>query len=101
MAKNKTKTKISRIKDLTPVKSLASVITSLEIEFDEIAGRVERLDAALNRKGFIEQVGEEQSSLLSQQYIKMRDYRDLLAIRLCLLRRVNAKAIENEIKSKG
>ena len=84
-----------------PVKSLAEVIVDLELEFDEIAGRVERLDAALNKgDAFIKQVGEEQYSLLCEQFNSMRDYRDTLAVRLSLLRRANAKAVEAEISKK-
>lgn len=84
-----------------PVKSLAEVIVDLELEFDEIAGRVERLDAALNKgDAFIKQVGEEQYSLLCEQFNSMRDYRDKLGIRLALLRRANAKAVEAEISKK-
>ena len=42
-----------------PVKSTAEVIVALEVEFDEIAGRVERLNAALNLSDtFIKKVGE-------------------------------------------
>lgn len=84
------------------VKSLAEVIVDLELEFDEIAGRVERLDAALNKgDAFIKQVGEEQYSLLCEQFNSMRDYRDTLAVRLSLLRRANAKVIESKIKEKA
>lgn len=98
----KTKTPTRKIKDLTSVKSVAEVIVSLEVEFDEIAGRVERLNAALNLGDtFIKQVGEEQYGLLCEQFNFMRDYRDTLAVRLSLLRRANAKAIENEISKKA
>lgn len=90
------------VKKQAPKKSLAEVIVDLELEFDEIAGRVERLNAALNKgDAFIKQVGEEQYSLLCEQFNSMREYRDTLAVRLSLLRRVNAKAIEAEIKEKA
>lgn len=96
MAKKKT------VKAAPVVKSLAEVIGSLEVEFDEIAGRVERLNAALNEgDAFVKQVGEEQYSLLCEQFNSMRDYRDTLAVRLSLLRRANAKAIETEVKAKA
>lgn len=39
-------------------------------------------------------VGEEQYGLLCEQFNVMRDYRDTLAVRLSLLRRANAKAID-------
>lgn len=85
-----------------PVKSTAEVIVALEVEFDEIAGRVERLNAALNSGDtFIKKVGEEQYGLLCEQFNFMREYRDILAVRLSLLRRANAKAIEEEVKAKA
>lgn len=85
-----------------PVKSTAEVIVALEVEFDEIAGRVERLNAALNLGDtFIKKVGEEQYGLLCEQFKFMREYRDVLAVRLSLLRRANAKAIEDEVKAKA
>ena len=84
-----------------PVKSLAEVIVDLELEFDEIAGRVERLNESLNKcDDFIKQVGEEQYGLLCEQFNSMREYRDTLAVRLSLLRRANAKVIESKIKEK-
>lgn len=84
-----------------PVKSLAEVIVDLEMEFDEITGRVERIDADLNKGAvFAEQVGAEQYSLICEQFHAMREYRDRLAVRLSRLRRANAKAIEAEIKEK-
>ena len=85
-----------------PVKSLAEVIVDLELEFDEIAGRVERLNESLNKcDEFIKQVGEEQYGLLCEQFNSMREYRDTLAVRLSLLRRANAKVIESKIKGKA
>lgn len=85
-----------------PVKSTAEVISALEVEFDEIAGRVERLNVALNLGDtFIKKVGEEQYGLLCDQFNFMREYRDILAVRLSLLCRANAKAIEAEIKEKA
>lgn len=96
------KARMPRIKDLNSVKSLAEVLVSLEVEFDEIAGRVERLNKALNLGDtFIKQVGEEQYGLLCEQFSFMRDYRDTLAVRLSLLRRANAKAIDDEVKAKA
>lgn len=85
-----------------PVKSLAEVIVDLELEFDEIAGRVEHLNESLNKcDEFIKQVGEEQYGLLCEQFNSMREYRDTLAVRLSLLRRANAKVIESKIKEKA
>lgn len=82
-----------------PERSLGDVIGELEFEFDSIADRVERLDAALKRgDAFIKQVGDVQYLLLTEQFSYMREYRDVLAIRLELLRRANAKAIEREYR---
>ena len=84
------------------VKSLAEDITALEIEFDEVADRYESLNAALNRgDAFLKQVGEEQYQLMVEQLNAMRDYRDLLAVRLSLLRRANARAIVSSANAKA
>lgn len=84
------------------IKSLADDITALEIEFDEVADRYESLNAALNRgEAFIKQVGDEQYQLMVKQLNAMRDYRDLLAVRLSLLRRANAKAIVSSANAKA
>ena len=84
-----------------PVKSLAEVIVDLELEFDEIAGRVEKIDASLDDDDFCDRIGIEHTNLLIQQRNAMLEYRDKLGIRLALLRRANAKAIEAEIKEKA
>lgn len=97
----KTKTPTRKIKDLTPVKSLAEVIVSLEVEFDEIAGGVEKIAASLDDDDFCDSIGIEHTNLLIQQRNAMLEYRDTLAVRLSLLRRANAKAIETEISKKA
>jgi hypothetical protein len=84
-----------------PVKSLAEVIVDLELEFDEIAGRVEKIDASLDDDDFCDRIGIEHTNLLIQQRNAMLEYRDKLGIRLALLRRANAKAVEAEIKEKA
>ena len=90
------------VKKQAPKKSLVEVIVDLELEFDVVAGNVERLDAALNRgDSFAKEVGDEQYNLLCRQFGAMVEYRDTLGIRLALLRRANAKAVEAEIKEKA
>ncbi len=84
-----------------PVKSLAEVIVDLELEFDEIAGRVEKIDASLDDDDFCDRIGIEHTNLLIQQRNAMLEYRDKLGIRLALLHRANAKAVEAEIKEKA
>lgn len=90
------------VKKQAPKKSLAEVIVDLELEFDAVAGNVERLDAALNRgDSFAKEVGDEQYNLLCRQFGAMVEYRDTLGIRLALLRRNNAKAIEDAALAKA
>lgn len=90
------------VKKQAPKKSLAEVIVDLELEFDVVAGNVERLDAALNRgDSFAKEVGDEQYNLLCRQFSAMVEYRDTLGIRLALLRRKNAKAIEDAALAKA
>ena len=84
-----------------PVKSLAEVIVDLELEFDEIAGRVEKIDASLDDDDFCDSIGIEHTNLLIQQRNAMLEYRDVLAVRLSLLRRANAKVIEDVVMAKA
>lgn len=79
-------------------KSIEAVLVSLETEFDELSGRMERLNAALERKNFADKVGQEQYNLLVDQYNAMHKYRDILAIRIALLQRQCRKAIDEHIR---
>ena len=84
------------------IKSLAEDITALEIEFDEVADRYESLDATLKRgDALLKQVGDSQYLLMVEQLNAMRDYRDILAVRLSLLRRANAKSIASSANAKA
>ena len=66
----------------------AEVIAKLETEFNEVADRFERLNAALKSgEKFIKKVGEEQFNLLCDQHDAMEHYRNILAIRIALLKR--------------
>lgn len=84
-----------------PVKSLAEVIVSLEVEFDAVAGSIEKIDASLEDTDFCDSIGIEHANLLIQQRNAMLEYRDTLGIRLALLRRKNAKAIEDATLAKA
>lgn len=67
---------------------ISEIITRLEEEFDEVAGRLERLTSSLNTGDkFIKKVGEEQYNLLVDQHNAMMDYRNILAVRISLLKR--------------
>lgn len=69
-------------------KNTEELILRLEEEFDEVAGRLERLTSALSTGDkFIKKVGEEQYNLLVDQHNAMMDYRNILAIRISLLKR--------------
>lgn len=68
--------------------NLEEIVNRLEEEFDEVAGRIERLEAALDTGNkFVKKVGEEQFNLLVDQHSSMVEYRNILAIRISLLKR--------------
>lgn len=59
----------------------------LEVEFDDVAGRYDRLCAALEQGDtFRAKVGDEQYELLTKQAEAMQAYRNILAIRIELFR---------------
>jgi len=59
----------------------------LEVEFDDVAGRYDRLCAALEQGDtFRAKVGDEQYGLLTKQVEAMKAYRNILAIRIELFR---------------
>lgn len=63
-------------------------LEKLEAEFDEVAGRYDRLRAALERGDtFRVQVGNDQYDLLIKQAAAMMTYRNILAVRIELFRR--------------
>lgn len=66
----------------------SELIAKLEAEFNEVADRFERLDASLSQGDkFAKKVGYEQANLLCEQYDAMKEYRNILAIRIALLKR--------------
>jgi len=80
-------------------KSIEEVLVSLETEFDELSGRMERLYAALEKgESFANKVGRDQYDLLIDQSHAMREYRDILAIRIALLQRQRRKATDEHIR---
>lgn len=63
-------------------------LARLEVEFNEIADRYDRLRKALERgDAFKNEVGDEQYALMVKQAGAMQSYRDTLAIRIALFRR--------------
>lgn len=59
----------------------------LEVEFDDVAGRYDRLCASLEQGDtFRNKVGDEQYGLLAKQAEAMQAYRNILAIRIELFR---------------
>ena len=60
-------------------------IARLNQEYGEVKSRLDRLNAALEREDFADKVGIEQYNLLTEQAGYMRDYRDILAVRIKLL----------------
>lgn len=68
--------------------NVAEIVNSLEAEFDEVAGRIERVEAELDTGDkFVKKFGEEQFNLLIDHHNSMIDYRNILAIRISLLKR--------------
>jgi len=62
-------------------------LARLEVEFDDVAGRYDRLCAALKQgDAFRGKVGDEQYGLLIKQAEAMQAYRNTLAIRIELFR---------------
>lgn len=63
------------------------LINKLDDEFTEVKGRLDRLNAALAKgEDFRKKVGEDQYDLLCKQQLAMTSYRNILAIRIELLR---------------
>lgn len=60
-------------------------IARLNQEYGEVKSRLDRLNVALEREDFADKVGIEQYNLLIEQAGYMRDYRDILAVRIKLL----------------
>lgn len=66
----------------------SELIAKLEAEFNEVADRFERLEDALSQGDkFAKKVGYEQANLLCDQHDAMKQYRNILAIRIALLKR--------------
>lgn len=60
-------------------------LARLNQEYGEVKSRLDRLNVALEREDFADKVGIEQYNLLIEQAGYMRDYRDILAVRIKLL----------------
>lgn len=60
-------------------------LARLNQEYGEVKSRLDHLNAALEREDFADKVGIEQYNLLIKQAGYMRDYRDILAVRIKLL----------------
>lgn len=64
------------------------LIEKLENEFYELATKIEKLDSALSKgESFAKQVGEEQYNLLVDQIEAMITYRNILSVRIMLLKK--------------
>lgn len=69
------------------------LINKLDDEFAEVKGRLDRLNAALAKGDeFRKKVGDDQYDLLCKQQLAMTSYRNILAIRIELLRHPAAEA---------
>lgn len=83
-----TKKKNAVVKTKAVAKPLSEVVLDLTVEFDDLQGKIERLESALNKgEDFIKAIGPEQYNLLCRQLKAMLEYRDTLAVRLALVER--------------
>ena len=65
------------------------IIAKLEEEFKYVNDNIKKLKSSLEMgEKFLKKVGEEQMELLCEQYEAMVSYRNVLAIRIQLLRTV-------------
>lgn len=70
------------------VSNTAENIELLEQEFNEVAERFEKLDAELDQgEKLAKKVGYEQANLMVDQREAMEHYRNILAVRIALLKR--------------
>lgn len=79
---------MAKEKNIPKVSDNTEVIARLEAEFTEVADRFEKLHAFLEQsEKFIKKVGEEQINLMIDQHNAMETYRNILAVRIALLKR--------------
>ena len=77
-----------KTKNTPQVSDNTEVIARLEAEFAEVADRFEKLHAFLGHgEKSVKKVGEEQMSLMIDQHDAMETYRNILAVRIALLKR--------------
>lgn len=90
------KKKNAVVKTKAVAKPIAVVFLELTVEFDDLQGKIERLESSLNKEGeeFIKAIGPEQYELLCRQLKAMFEYRDALAVRLALVERQLKKEAE-------
>ena len=84
-----TKKKNATVKTKAVAKPISEVVRDLTAEFDDLQGKIERIDSVLVKEGeaFVKAVGPEQYDLLCRQSKAMLEYRDTLAVRLALVER--------------
>jgi len=79
---------MAKEKNTPKVSDNTEVIARLEAEFAEVADRYEKLHAFLEQdQKFVKKVGEEQINLMIDQHNAMETYRNILAVRIALLKR--------------
>lgn len=79
---------MTKEKNTPKVSDNTEVIERLEAEFAEVADRFEKLHAFLEQgEKFVKKVGEEQINLMIDQHDAMETYRNILAVRIALLKR--------------
>lgn len=89
------KKKNAVVKTKAVAKPLYEVVLDLTAEFDDLQGKIERLESDLNKgEEFIKAIGPEQYNLRCRQLKAMLEYRDALAVRLALVERQLKKEAE-------
>ena len=70
--------------------SKSELIKKLETEFSDLNTKIQNLGSSLKAGDkFIKKVGEEQYCLLEDQYKHMVNYRNVLGVRISLIRNAN------------
>ena len=85
MAKTTTKKPVKKTNKTNKV-DLSTLISNLETEFADLNRKYQHLRGALVKPYFVKTVGEEQFDLLVNQANAMEQYRNILGVRIQLLK---------------
>lgn len=85
MANTTTKKPVKKVNKTNKV-DLSTLISNLETEFADLNRKYQHLRGALVKPYFVKTVGEEQYDLLVDQANAMEQYRNILGVRIQLLK---------------